>query len=99
MSQRSHTTFMGLYEGAEQRQTRGSTVRDRRKRERPPISSTDGRRRRGLGRDMQFNTNVTPDLFDSISDACARFDLTKAEFMERSARAYIDQLEAQNEGA
>ena len=76
------------------RQTSGTTVRSRRSRERTPLKSTDGRRRKSTGRDKQFNVNVTPDLFEVVTDMCERHDLTKSEFTERAFRAFIETLRA-----
>jgi hypothetical protein len=89
-----HSDLQALFDAAP-RTTGGGTVRGRKKGERPPpVKSTDGRRLRTKGRDKQFNTNVTPDLFDRMSDACERFDLTKAEFTELAFNAAIAALKA-----
>ena len=70
----------------------GRTSGSRAARERRPISSTDGRKRRGLGRTVQFNVGVTPELDALVKEACFTHDLTKPEFFERAARAYIEAL-------
>jgi hypothetical protein len=74
------------------RQTSGATVRSRRARERTPLKSTDGRRRKVTNRDRQFNTNITSDLFETVSDLCERHDLTKAEFTERAFLLFAESL-------
>lgn len=76
------------------RQTSGTTVRSRRSRERTPIKSTDGRRRKSTNRDRQFNTNVTEEVFQMVSDLCDRFDLTKTEFVERAFLQFAEALKA-----
>jgi hypothetical protein len=76
------------------RHTGGTTVRSRRTRERGAIKSTDGRRRRSTNRDRQFNTNVTDEIFDMVSDLCERFDLTKAEFVERAFTRFAEALKS-----
>ena len=86
-----HGDLRALLEQAP-RQTTGTTVRSRRSRERAPLKSTDGRRRKSTNRDRQFNTNVTSDLFEMVTDACERHDLTKAEFVERAFLQFIDTL-------
>jgi hypothetical protein len=78
-----HGDLRALLEQAP-RETPGTTVRSRRSRERMPVKSTDGRRRKVTNRDRQFNTNITSDLFETVSDLCERHDLTKAEFTERA---------------
>ena len=74
------------------RKSEGSTVSSRRKRERTPISSSDGRRRKTTGRNRQFNVVASQDLIDLVADTCERHDLTKAEFIERAVRAYVEAL-------
>jgi hypothetical protein len=74
------------------RQASGTTVRSRRSRERAPLSSTDGRRRRTTGRDKQFNVKVRPDIFEIVADMCERHDLTKSEFTERAFLQFIETL-------
>jgi hypothetical protein len=74
------------------RQTSGTTVRSRRSRERAPLKSTDGRRRKSTNRDRQFNVNVTSDLFETVSDLCERHDLTKAEWTERAFLLFAETL-------
>jgi hypothetical protein len=78
------------------RQTEGTTVRSRRSRERAPLKSTDGRRRKSTNRDRQFNTNVTSEVFELVADACERHDLTKAEFVERAFLQFINTLKGKN---
>jgi hypothetical protein len=78
------------------RQTSGTTVRSRRSRERAPVKSTHGRRRRSTGRDKQFNVNVTPELFETVTDMCERHDLTKSEFTERAFMQFVETLRAGN---
>ena len=68
------------------------TTGGRRRKEKKPLSSTDGRRQRGLGRHRQFNTNCTQAIHDAIDDAIERFDLTKAELFERAIWRYISAL-------
>jgi hypothetical protein len=86
-----HGDLRALLEQAP-RQTSGTTVRSRRSRERTPLKSTDGRRRKSTNRDRQFNTNVTTDLFETVADLCERHDLTKAEFTERAFLQFIETL-------
>jgi hypothetical protein len=74
------------------RQASGTTVRSRRSRERAPLRSTDGRRRRSTGRDKQFNVKVRPDIFEIVADMCERYDLTKSEFTERAFLRFVDTL-------
>lgn len=69
------------------------TTGGRRRKEKKRLSSTDGRSRRGLGRERQWPAKVTQDLWDAADDACDRFDLTKAELTDRAIRSYIRQLE------
>jgi hypothetical protein len=78
------------------RETPGTTVRSRRARERAPVKSTDGRRRKSTGRDKQFNTNITLALFETVSDLCERHDLTKAEFTERAFMQFVETLRGGN---
>ena len=92
-----HGDLRALLEQAP-RQTGGTTVRSRRSRERTPVKSTDGRRRKSTGRDKQFNTNITPELFECVTDACERFDLTKAEFTERAFLLFIETLRGKGDG-
>lgn len=92
-----HGDLRALLEQAP-RQTAGTTVRSRRSRERSPLKSTDGRRRKSTNRDRQFNTNVTSDLFEMVADACERHDLTKAEFVERAFLQFIETLRAKGDG-
>jgi hypothetical protein len=87
-----HGDLAALLHQAPGRQTSGTTVRSRRSRERAPLKSTDGRRRKSTGRDKQFNVNVTPDLFEMVTDMCERHDLTKAEFTERAFLQFIETL-------
>lgn len=94
MKQIDHDDLQALFDAAPARKTSGATVRSRRAREKPSIKSTDGRRLRSKGRDKQFNTNVTPDLFERMGDACERFDLTKAEFTELAFNAAIAMLKS-----
>ena len=86
-----HGDLRALLEQAP-RQTSGTTVKSRRSRERAPLKSTDGRRRKSTNRDRQFNTNITSDLFETVSDLCERHDLTKAEFTERAFLTFIETL-------
>jgi len=65
----------------------------RRRKEKKQLSSTDGRRLRGMGRGRQWPAKVTQELWDMADDACERFDLTKAELTERAVRYYIGALE------
>ena len=67
-------------------------MRSRRSRERAPVKSTDGRRRRSTGRDKQYNVNMTSDLFELVADMCERHDLTKSEFTERAFMQFIETL-------
>jgi hypothetical protein len=77
------------------RKAPGRTAGSRAARERRPISSTDGRVRRGLGRSVQFNVKCTPELDAAVKEACFAYDLTKPEFFERAALAYIEALKAE----
>jgi hypothetical protein len=79
------------------RETSGTTVRSRRSRERTPLKSTDGRRRKVTNRDRQFNTNMTSDLFETVSDLCERYDLTKAEFTQRAFLLFAESLKGGKE--
>lgn len=88
-----HSTFAALFTGDQQPSGRRTTG-GRGRKEKRPLSKTDGRARRGLGRDRQFNVQVTQDWVDAVEDACERFDLTKNEFAERAGRFYIAALEA-----
>ena len=95
----SHADLTALIGGEPPEDTGGAAVAGRRttggrrRKEKKPLSSTDGRRLRGLGRDRQWPAKVTQDLWDAADDACARFDLTKAELTERAMRFYIQALE------
>jgi hypothetical protein len=51
--------------------------------------------RRGLGRSVQFNVGVTPELDAAVKEACFTHDLTKPVFFERAARSYIEALNAE----
>jgi len=92
-----HGDLRALLEQAP-RQTAGATVRSRRSRERTPVKSTDGRRRKSTNRDRQFNTNVTSEVFEMVADACERHDLTKAEFVERAFLQFIETLRGKGDG-
>lgn len=95
-----HTNLASILDGvmahqdgepsSEERRTTGG----RRRKEKKRLSKTDGRVRRGLGRNRQWNTNVTQELIDMAEDECDRFDLTKAEWTERAFRFYAKHLEA-----
>jgi hypothetical protein len=74
------------------RQTSGTTVRSRRSREKAPVKSSDGRRRKTTNRTRQFNTNITDDLFEMVHDLCEREGLTKAEFTERAFMKFAESL-------
>ena len=88
IKQIDHDDLQALYDSASPpRATGGTTMRSRKAKERPGVKSTDGRRRRSKGRDRQFNTNLTPDMFERMADMCERFDLTKAEFTELAFKA------------
>jgi hypothetical protein len=87
----NHGDLSALLNQAPGRQTSGSTVRSRRSRERAPLKPTD-RRRKSSGRDKQFNVNVTPDLFEMVTDMCDRHGLTKPAFTERAFLLFIDTL-------
>jgi hypothetical protein len=39
-----------------------------------------------------LNTNLTSDLFETVSDLCERHDLTKAEFTERAFLLFAETL-------
>jgi hypothetical protein len=78
------------------RHTQGTTVRSRRARERPPVKSSDGRKRRTTNRTKQLNTNVTEEIFEMVSDLCERHDLTKAEFTERAFLLFAETLRGAN---
>jgi hypothetical protein len=85
-----HGVQESLEAGGRGRRTSGG----RRSKEKKRLSSTDGRVRRGLGRDRQYNIQVTQDWLDAVEDACERFDLTKNEFGHRAGLAYIAALKA-----
>ena len=92
-----HGTLEGLFSrfhtgGGESSSSRNTTG-GRRRKEKKRLSSTDGRVRRGLGRDRQWNVGATQDLLDYGEDLCERFDLTKAELTERAIRQYGKALE------
>jgi hypothetical protein len=78
------------------RHTQGTTVRSRRARERAPVKSSDGRRRKVTGRTKQFNVGVTEEVFELVADACARHDLTHREFAERAFLQFIETLRGAN---
>ena len=69
------------------------TTGGRRRKEKKPLSHTDGRRLRGLGRERQWPAKVTQALWDMADNACERFDLTKAELTDRAIRFYVAALE------
>jgi hypothetical protein len=79
------------------RQTAGTTVRSRRSRERAPLKSNDGRRRKTTNRTKQFNVGVTEEMFEMVSDLCERHDLTKAEFTERAFLLFAETLKGGKE--
>jgi hypothetical protein len=91
-----HDNLQALLDAAvPPRTTGGTTVRSRRSKERVSgVKFNDGRRLRSTGRDKQYNTNVTPDLFERVADMLDRFDLTKAEFTELALKAGIALLKS-----
>jgi hypothetical protein len=91
-----HGDLRALLEQAP-RQAAGTTVRSRRARERPPVKSTDGRRRRSTGRTKQFNVGITEEVFEMIADTCQRYDLTNREFAERAFLHFIEALKGDKE--
>jgi hypothetical protein len=100
IKQIDHDDLQALYDSASPpRATGGTTVRSRKAKERSGVKSTDGRRHKTKGRDKQFNTNLTPDMFERMADMCERFDLTKAEFTELAFRAAMTLLKSGGLGA
>ena len=94
----SHADLTALLGDEPQPSTGGAqparrTTGGRRRKEKKPLSHTDGRRLRGLGRERQWPAKVTQELWDMADDACERFDLTKAELTDRAIRHYIGALE------
>ncbi len=93
-SSANHADLVGLLGEAPESEGGGRrTTGGRRRKEKKPLSRTDGRRLRGLGRVRQWPAKVSQDVWDIGDDACERFDLTKAELTERAIRFYVQSLE------